>query len=126
MPKKKIDPLASKQKTKKKSKSRKTKQKVQKKASPQKAKTKVKPRKAKPKTKPQHQNIADDLDGLGMRVLDKILAAHAWAEKKGLPTFAILASAFETSVNILAYEKGRLPVAKLLDELAAGLRRGKL
>lgn len=55
-----------------------------------------------------------------------MLATHAWAEKKGLPGVAILASAFETSVNILAYEKGRLPVAKLLDELAAGLRRGEL
>lgn len=54
------------------------------------------------------------------------LSTHAWAEKKGLPGVAILASAFETSVNILAYEKGRLPVAKLLDELAAGLRRGEL
>ena len=41
-----------------------------------------------------------------------MLATHAWAEKKGLPGVAILASAFETSVNILAYEKGRLPVAK--------------
>ena len=83
-------------------------------------------RKAKPKIKPQPQYTTDGLDGLVMRAFDKILAAHAWAEKKGLPTFAILASAFETSVNILAYEKGRLPVAKLLDELAAGLRRGDL
>jgi hypothetical protein len=91
-----------------------------------KAEQKVKKQANLQKSKPKPQNIAADLGGLGTRVLDKMLATHAWAEKKGLPGVAILASAFETSVNILAYEKGRLPVAKLLDELAAGLRRGEL
>src|SRR5690349_18562000 len=104
MPKKRIDPLTAKQKAKKKSKSlkansRKTEQKAQKKLdlrkTGQKAKQKADPQKANAKTKPQPQYTADGLDGLGMRVLDKILATHAWTEKKGLPTFAILASAFE-------------------------------
>ena len=45
-------------------------------------------------------------DHLAEHVLDALIDVSGWAEKKGWPREAVLASALETAVNLLAYERG--------------------
>jgi hypothetical protein len=67
-----------------------------------------------------------DLDRLRLNVLDQLALTMGWAQKKGLPSAAVLASALETSVTVLAYNRGPDQMAQLLGELADELRRGQV
>jgi hypothetical protein len=73
----------------------------------------------------KHHVTSDKLDQLGERVWGKVMATHHWAGRKGLPPWAVMASALETSVNMLAFLQGRDQVAELLEELAEMLREGE-
>ena len=87
------------------------------------AKKEFKSRKRQSRSK--HYVTGDKLDQLGERVWGKVMATHHWAGRKGLPPWAVIASALETSVNMLAFLQGRDQVAELLEELAEMLREGE-
>ncbi len=64
-------------------------------------------------------------DHLAEHVLDALIDVSGWAEEKGWPREAVLASALETVVNLLAFERGTAPTATTLEKLAGTLRRGE-
>jgi hypothetical protein len=70
--------------------------------------------------------MSDACARLADRVLDGLLAAVAFAEKKGLPPEAVLAAALETAVNLLEFERGFDTAAELLEQLAARLRNREM
>ena len=63
-------------------------------------------------------------DHLAEHVLDALIDVSGWAENKGLPREAVLASALETVTNLLAFERGTNQMSSLLRELADVLRDG--
>jgi hypothetical protein len=65
-------------------------------------------------------------DHLAEHVLDALIDVSGVAEKIGWPREAVLASALETVVNLLASERGADGVAATLEQLADTLRRGEV
>jgi hypothetical protein len=65
-------------------------------------------------------------DHLAEHVLDALIDVSGWAEQNGWPREAVLASALETVVNLLAFERGADGMAATLEQLADTLRRGEV
>jgi hypothetical protein len=64
-------------------------------------------------------------DHLAEHVLDALIDVSGWAEQNGWPREAVLASALETVVNLLAFERGADGVAATLEQ-SDTLRRGEV